>query len=192
MNSRIRAFSLCGKVLLLLLLVSPVSGETARLKLRMAQNHTALPANSAVEGVPTEADSPVSTQAPVTNNAKVTFEAADIFVDSKDKPLAAYQLELSITGANAKIVGIEGGEAPAFSEPPFYDPKAMQHERVVIAAFSTNRVDRLPTGKVRVATIHFEISLPAKPEFQLKLHTAAGPDGSRIPAEASVKERQTK
>lgn len=146
----------------------------------------------AVEGSPTEASGLVLKPPAFTNQAQVRFEAADIYVDSNNKPLAAYQLELSITGADAKIVGIEGGEVPAFSEPPFYDPKAMQHERVVIAAFSTNNVARLPRGKVRVATIHFETSLPAEPEFRLKLHTAAGPDGNRIPAEASVKERQAK
>ena len=58
-----------------------------------------------------------------TNNAAVRFVAVDIFVDSQDKSLAAYQLEFSVTNGVAKIVGIEGGEHPAFREAPFYDPK---------------------------------------------------------------------
>jgi hypothetical protein len=105
---------------------------------------------------------PVAAQ--LTNEAPIRFRAVDIFVDSKDKPLAAYQLEFSVTGADAKIVGIEGGEHAAFSTPPFYDPKAMQQERVIIAAFSTNAVSRLPQGRTRVATIHLQTRATSEPE----------------------------
>ena len=127
-------------------------------------------------------------------DAAVQFRAVDIYVDSKEMPLAAYQLEFSVTNAAsaAKIVGIEGGESPAFSEPPFYDPQAMQHERVIIAAFSTNTVDNLPKGKTRVATIHLQTARAVEPEFALKLETAADTTGNRIPAETSVEERKTK
>ena len=55
--------------------------------------------------------------------------------------LAAYQIEFSVTNILTKIVGIEGGQHPAFREPPFYDPKAMQQERVIIAAFSTDNAE---------------------------------------------------
>jgi hypothetical protein len=116
----------------------------------------------------------------------------DIYVDAKDKPLAAYQLEFSITNGNARIVGIEGGEHRAFAEPPFYDPKAMQHERVIIAAFSTNAAGELPSGRTRVATIHLQSRGAAEPEFALKLHVAADSAGNRIPAEATVEERKAK
>jgi len=126
------------------------------------------------------------------NDSSVRFRAVDIFLDSKDSPLAAYQLEFSVTNGAAKIVGIEGGEHPAFAGPPFYDPKAMQHERVIIAAFSTNAMSDLPKGKARVATIHIQISGVAEPEFKLRLQVAADSNGNKIPAEATVKERKAK
>jgi len=122
----------------------------------------------------------------------VRFGAVDIYVDSKDKPLAAYQLEFSAPGSDLKITGIEGGEPAAFSHPPYYDPKAMQQERVVIAAFSTNTVDALPFGKTRVATIHFQFRGQALPAFQLKLKAAADSRGNKIGADASAQERKPK
>jgi hypothetical protein len=116
----------------------------------------------------------------------------DIFVDSKDKPLAAYQVEFAVTNGIAKIVGIEGGGHPAFAEPPFYDPKAMQHERGIIAAFSTEPAKKLPTGKTLVATIHWEVAAGAELKPELKLQTAADASGNKIPAELSFEERKTK
>jgi hypothetical protein len=122
----------------------------------------------------------------------VRFGAVDLYIDSKDKPLAAYQLEFSAPAGDVKIIGIEGGEHPAFSRPPYYDPKAMQQERVIIAAFSTNAVDNLPVGKTRVATIHFQVRSAASPDFQLKLQVAADAQGNKIPVEASAQERKPK
>lgn len=129
-----------------------------------------------------------------TGDAAVQFRAVDVYVDSKEQPLAAYQLEFAVTNAAsaAKIVGIEGSESSAFSEPPFYDPQAMQHERVIIAAFSTNAVSDLPKGRTRVATIHLQTSRAVELEFELKLEVAADTNGTKIPAEASVEERTTK
>ena len=131
-------------------------------------------------------------QQSVTNDSAVRFRAVDIYVDSKESPLAAYQIEFSVTNGNARIVGIEGGEHPAFTEPPFYDPKAMQHERVIVAAFSTNPVSNLPKGKTRLATIHIQTSRAVGPEFELKLQAAADSSGKKIPAEASAQERNAK
>jgi len=82
------------------------------------------------------------------------------------------------------IVGIEGGSSKAFREPPFYDPKAMQGERVIIAAFSTEAPEHLPSGKTRVATIHIVTTGAARPAFELKLQTAADSAGKRISATA--------
>jgi len=127
-----------------------------------------------------------------TNTESVRFRAVDIYLDSKGKPLAAYQLEFSVTNGNAKIVGIEGGEHPAFTEPPFYDAKAMQHERVILAAFSTEASDKLPSGKTRVATIHLQLSAASEPEFELKLQTAAEGNGNKITADANADERNRK
>jgi hypothetical protein len=129
---------------------------------------------------------------PTNNQPAVHFRAVDIYVDSGSVPLAAWQLEFSVTQADAKIVGIEGGEHPAFAEPPYYDPKAMQHERVILAAFSTAPDAKLPRDKTRVATIHFETIGDVEPQFELKLETAADSQGNRITAEASLHERQKK
>lgn len=119
------------------------------------------------------------------------FCAVDIFVDSGSTPLAAYQIEFAATNGLAKIVGIEGGEHPAFRQPPFYDPKAMQHERVIIASFSTRSSIELPAGKTRVATIHFQISGPGVPGFDLKLQVAGDPQGKKMPAKISFEERKS-
>jgi hypothetical protein len=131
-------------------------------------------------------------QPTATNTAAVRFRAVDIFVDSKDIPLAAYQLEFTATNGTVKIVGIEGGAHPAFAQPPFYDPKAMQHERVILAAFSTAAADKLPKGKTRVATIHLQTSGSIEPKFETKLQTAGGSDGKRIGAETSSAMRNDK
>jgi hypothetical protein len=119
------------------------------------------------------------------------FSAVDIYVDSKNAPLAAYQIEFSATNGVAKIVGIEGGDPGAFHEPPFYDAKAIQHERVIIAAFSTAAADKLPSGKTRIATIHLQITGDVTPQFQLTLQTAANSDANRISADASFEERKS-
>ena len=119
----------------------------------------------------------------------IRFQAVDIFVDSTNKPLAAYQLEFTAS-ANAKIVGIEGGEHVAFKEAPFYDVKAIQHERVIIGAFSTAKADKLPSGKTRVATIHLQINGNQALRIEVKLKTAATVDGKKISAQANAEEQR--
>jgi hypothetical protein len=120
----------------------------------------------------------------------VRFQAVEIFADSQTAALAAYQLEFTVTSGNAKIVGIEGGEHPAFAEAPFYDPKAIQQERVILDAFSMQSADKLPTGKTRVATIHLQISSSDQLKFETKLTAAASSDGSRIAVELSATEKR--
>ncbi len=135
---------------------------------------------------------PLLAQSAITNTVPVQFRTVDISLDTKGKPLATYQLEFSATAGDVKIVGIEGGEHPAFAQPPFYDPKAIQHNRVIIAAFSTETADKLPKGKTRVATIHVQTKGTGELKFELKLQAAADAGGNKIAAEASVKERKTK
>jgi hypothetical protein len=112
-------------------------------------------------------------------------------VDSGSTPLAAFQLEFAATNGVAKIVGIEGGEHSAFRQPPYYDPKAIQHERVIIASFSTAAAADLPTGKTRLATIHYQTTDTQPPQFELKLQTAGDAQGIRISVQASFEERKT-
>ena len=121
--------------------------------------------------------------------ANVHFRAIDVYVDSGSVPLAAYQLEFSVANVPTQIVGIEGGSAKVFREPPFYDPKAMQGERVIIAAFSTEAPEQLPSGKTRVATIHIMTTGETRPKFELKLRAAADATGKRISATAVCGEK---
>jgi hypothetical protein len=130
-------------------------------------------------------------QQPADEEGRSRFCAVDIFIDSGSTPLAAYQLVFSVTNGIAKIVGIEGGEHPAFSQPPFYDPKAIQHERVIIAGFSTAPAAGLPAGKTRVATIHFQTTGTRLPQFELKLQTAGDVQGKKISAQASFEPKKT-
>ena len=132
---------------------------------------------------------PLFAQQPVVEEPQVRFRAVDVFVDSANAPLAAYQLEFSVTNDVAKIVGIEGGEHPAFREPPFYDPKAIQQERVIIAAFSTEKPENLPKGKTRVATIHIQTSEAQKIEAVVKMQVVGNSGGKTISATATFEER---
>jgi hypothetical protein len=129
-------------------------------------------------------------QEPAGEEGRVRFSAIEIYVDSGSTPLAAYQLEFAATNGNVTISGIEGGDAGVFHEPPLYDPAAMQHERVIIASFSTAPVGELPTGKTRVATIHVRITGAEAPRFDLKLVTAANSAGKKISVESSFEERK--
>ena len=134
---------------------------------------------------------PLCAQQPATEEGRSRFRAVDIFIDSKSAPLAAWQIEFAATNGTVKIVGIEGGETEAFRNPPFYDPKAMQQERVIIAAFSTESPEKLPVGKTRVATIHLVVIGSTIPGFQLRLHVAGDSEGKKITGEAGFQERKT-
>ena len=106
------------------------------------------------------------------------FKAVDVFVDSKEHALAAYQFELHATAGDVKIVGIEGGEHAAYKQAPFYDPKAMMGDRVIVAAYSTS--DDLPAGKTRVARVHVRVGGNAEPKYELKLTASASKEGKSI------------
>jgi hypothetical protein len=113
----------------------------------------------------------------------VSFMPLNVYIDPGGQPLAAYQVELSDTSGSSTIVGIEGGEHPAFHQPPYYDPAALQAYRIVLAAFSTAR--DLPCSRVRVATVHLMTKTAVTPTFVPLLQVAATRDGSRIRAQAS-------
>lgn len=120
----------------------------------------------------------------------VRFEHVDVFVDAGPTPLGAYQVEITGTPGRVLLVGIEGGEHAAFNGPPYYDPAALQHERVIIGAFSL--ADDLPTGRTRVARLHVQISCEGAPEYTVNLVTAATTGGTKIPATAGVGQGEEK
>jgi len=117
------------------------------------------------------------------------FRVVDVFIDPKGKPLAAYQLDWRAISGNAKIVGIEGGEHPAFRNPPYYDPKAIQQERVIVAAFNVNEESGLPKRRTRVATIHLRTKAGARCEYRVGKAEGATTDGRRISIETTSVER---
>lgn len=80
------------------------------------------------------------------------FKAYDIVITPHGEALAAYQVELIADDPGARIVGVEGGDDPAFQEAPYYDPAALQTGRIIIAAFDTG--PNPPNQTTRVATVH--------------------------------------
>ncbi|MGE3175723.1 MAG: hypothetical protein AB7O97_24075 [Planctomycetota bacterium] len=111
------------------------------------------------------------------------FVAVDVFVAVGANTLAAWQLEVVAPGA--RLVGVEGSDPGAFAEAPRYDPAALRQDRVILAALAAG--DALPTGRVRVARLHFERddAAPAPPPALLGL-VAADRNGLHILARAEL------
>lgn len=114
----------------------------------------------------------------------VRFDYVDVYLDSGNRPLAAYQLELTVKAGKVRIVGVEGGEHPAFQKPPYYDPAALAKDRIIIAAFNTGR--DLPRKRTRVARIHVQITGDVQPRYEILLTAAASADAEKIPVEVSL------
>jgi len=133
---------------------------------------------------PTSPPSAPPAKAPAPD-ADVRFEAVDVFVDAGESPLSAYQFDLATPareGWQASIVGVEGGEHPAFRKAPYYDPAALHAGRIIIAAYSVD--EALPTGRTRVARLHMELrrvaGAPAAEAFDMRPPPAA-PASSKQP-----------
>ena len=126
---------------------------------------------------------------PAADQPAVRFAAVDVHLDSGAVPLAAYQFELTAETGDFTIVGIEGGEHPAFAEPPYYDPAALSQDRVIIAAFNIG--PDLPVGNTRVARVHVRLVGPQEPNYVVNLEVAASADGAEIPATATIAEGET-
>ncbi len=138
-------------------------------------------------GIALAQSGPTPAEAPPT---PVRFRAYDVLIDPKGKPLAAYQLEIAAERGQVKIVGVEGGEHPAFRNPPAYDRKAMQHDHVILAALSTEPADKLPAGKTRVAVLHV-LTTGDPPEFAVKCLAAGSARAEKIAVDATLAERKS-
>lgn len=125
--------------------------------------------------------------AAISASAQTRFVAMDLIIDPKGEPLAAYQIEITAP-VGIKIVGVEGGQHPEFRKAPYYDPKAIQSDRLIVAAFSTATAAKLPSTATRVLTIHLECA--RTPNLQTILKIAADPRGQKIPAQAQLSERK--
>lgn len=118
------------------------------------------------------------------------FAVYEVFVDSGEEKLAAYQLKISDERAAVKFLSVEGGEHASFAEAPKFDPKAIQQDVIKIAAFSLDAAAKLPSGRVRVASLHVEIGPGLTPEWKAKVEAAAGPKGKKISAKVSISKRE--
>lgn len=122
----------------------------------------------------------------------VRFVMVDVMMDAGTNTLAAYQIELSATNGAVKIVAIEGGDRGAFHEPPYYDPKALQQARVILAAFSTAPAGQLPKGETRLAALHLQVPEGVAPAFTAQVRVAVGPDEKPIDGKVRIIERSLK
>jgi hypothetical protein len=152
----------------------------------LAHAQTTQPPNAASGRIATSRPSTAADPrpAPEADRAAPRFTSLDVYVDSGDKPLAAWQVRIEARTANVKIVGVEGGEHAAFARPPYYDPAAMMNDHVVLAAFSTAR--DLPRGRTRVGRIHVMMGGSVRPEYEIRLQAAATLEGGKITAVAGL------
>ncbi|MYA16135.1 MAG: hypothetical protein F4Z28_04875 [Gammaproteobacteria bacterium] len=121
------------------------------------------------------------------------FVPLEVFLDSP-QPVAAWQFELEDRNAAMKVVGVENGDSDAFQRAPYYDREAVQRgqaDRIVVADYSLADERELPSGRVRVATVH--LMLDGAADFELTLVTANTADGRPIrEASVSLQETQTR
>ena len=118
----------------------------------------------------------------------VRFESVDVFLTS-DEPVAAWQFELTEARATMQVVGVENGESDVFGDAPYYDREAVRTgiaDRIIVADYSTAPTDELPSGRIRIATLHLMLSGAAPPEFDLELTTAVRVDGTAVDAAISL------
>jgi hypothetical protein len=125
-------------------------------------------------------------RADVPDAGRVRFVNVDIYVDAGAKSLAAWQLEFLVHAGDVEVVGVEGGEHPAYADPAYYDPEALAADRLVLAAFDTGT--DVPTGRTRVATLHLMVRGAAAPEFDVQLVVAADRDGRSFDAAVELEE----
>ena len=120
------------------------------------------------------------------------FVPVEVYLDSPE-PVAAWQFELADRNASMKVVGVENGDSDAFGRAPYYDGDAVRRgdaERIVVADYSLAEESRLPSGRIRVATVH--VMLEAEADFEIKLVAAATQDGRPIDASISLQTQQTR
>ena len=123
--------------------------------------------------------------APVrSDDAAVRFAALDIYLEASE-PFAAWQFELSEGTGQMLVVGVENGESAAFEDAPYYDLEAISAgvaERIIVADFTIKPAAELPSGRVRIATVHVRLNGPADPDYALRLIAAGNAAGEPIQA----------
>lgn len=118
------------------------------------------------------------------------FAVLDVYIDSQDQALAAWQFELTDANNHMQVVGVESGEHGSFAKVPVYDRDVVdqgQAERIIVANFSLDSTQALPKGVSRIASIHVRVD--GEPNYQLRLVNAGNADGVSIPATINFKKK---
>lgn len=140
-----------------------------------------------LHGLPSE-DAQTPPPAAAAEVPATRFESVDVYVDAGETPLAAYQVRLSAVTPDspnaAVLVGIEGGDAGVFEVPPYYDPKALATNRIVVAAYSLAAT--LPVGRTRVARLHLQLGASQLVQYECKLEVAGDAAANSIQATVEV------
>jgi len=122
-------------------------------------------------------------------NGAATFVACDVFVDSGDRALGAFQFEWLVRAGAAQIVGVEGGDG-VFAPAPFYDAAALQGGRILVGAFVTE--GERPRGRNRVARVHLLVEAGPAPQFAVRLQACADDRGEALTAKIEWQQTETK
>lgn len=115
-----------------------------------------------------------------------SFTWVDVWVDSGQTPLAAWQVKVRATEGQVSLVGVEGVDFPDARKAPWFDEKARGGSEVIVASFSPQESLQLPRGRVCVARLHLEVRGSTAPRFAAEAVTAATFGGARFPITVNV------
>lgn len=110
------------------------------------------------------------------------FVSYDVYIDPGDAPLAAWQIEV-VPDGGAKVVGVGNGDGAFAAKPAYYDARALQGGRIVLAAFTTEQVK---PGRIRVATLEMYETGDDEAEYASNVMAAAAPGAKKIDAKVEL------
>ena len=118
------------------------------------------------------------------------FEVVNIYIDSQENALVAYQIELTYD-EDIEIVSIEAGQTKAFTHAPFYQKTPKNKGKLVLASFTT-KDEIAPKGMNKFCSIH--IRYTGKNELRIKtlVKAAAKAGGEKIPIKVILKTQDNK
>jgi hypothetical protein len=124
---------------------------------------------------------PATAQEPGIDPAEVRFRSLAIELEVGEQEVAGYQIELKTIAGDALIVGVGGGTARGFTDPPTYDPAALAGGRIILAAMNPNLA--LNMGRHLVAVVHMRES-GEEPVYEVEVIAAGDVDGRVVPVTA--------
>ena len=139
-----------------------------------------------VSGLAQQAELSIAPAADALNT--VRFASLDVVIDAAE-PLAAWQFELTDRNGAMLIVGVENGDSDAFSDAPYFDLDAVTRgnaEKVIVADFNAAPNADLPSGAIRIATIHVRYDAQTDPDYDLRLVAAGNAAGEPIEADIRI------